>query len=242
MNPLTVNHVARPNRGMRSLTLLIFLTTLFVAAISGGQVMQKGVSVKMPVTNSAVPMPDVDMQDSLIVAVTDNGGVFFGITPTTPEALTERLRSRLTGEMKNDVYIKADARARYTNVVKVLDAIRAAGVKEPVVLTAQQELAPASTPVPPEGLQVSLESPASGSEPMVVQVLDSGRQWPTLKVSNEIVAWDTLQQNVKQLILNSGGKVVLLQADGILPFAHVAHVIDICRSTGVKVVLAVPAL
>jgi hypothetical protein len=34
----------------------------------------------------------------------------------------------------------------------------------------------------------------------------------------------------------------LLKADVHVPFAHVAEVIDICRSTGAKVVLATPDL
>jgi biopolymer transport protein ExbD len=227
---------------MRILTLLIFLTTFF-AATSDGQVMQRGVSVELPVTHSAVPMPDADTQDASIVAVTANGGVFFGISPTAPDALTEKVRGRLSNETQNEIYIKADARARYTNLMKVLDAIRAAGVKQIALLTAQQELSPTSTPVPPIGLQVSLEwPPASGSQPAVVQVLNSRRPWPTLKVNNEIVVWEALQQKLVQLAPNGGERIVAVDADGQLPFAQVVHVIDICRSTGAKVVLVAPAL
>jgi biopolymer transport protein ExbD len=52
----------------------------------------------------------------------------------------------------------------------------------------------------------------------------------------------TLQSTLRQLFQNQSERVVLMKADGLLPFAHVVHVIDMCRSTGAKVFLVTPGL
>jgi hypothetical protein len=46
--------------------------------------MRKGVSVQMPVTTNAVAMPDADLPDSVIVATTAGGAVFFDVTRVLP--------------------------------------------------------------------------------------------------------------------------------------------------------------
>ena len=71
---------------------------------------EKGISVELPVTINAVPMPDADREDSLIVSVTDNGSLYFGIDPISPAALAERVRSSLSNRAEKNLYIKADAR------------------------------------------------------------------------------------------------------------------------------------
>jgi len=125
--------------------------------------MQKGISVELaPTTSSAVPVPDADKQDALIITVTDAGRLYFGIDPVTPGSLAEKLKSRLSGHTQN-LYIKADARASYAIVVKVLDAARAAGVEHVTLLTTQPKPAQAGTVVLPEGIEMELarRSPAA---------------------------------------------------------------------------------
>ena len=46
---------------------------------------------------------------------------------------------------------------------------------------------------------------------------------------------------LRQLYQNHSKKVVLLNADGLLPFRNVVHVINVCRSTGARVFLVTPA-
>jgi biopolymer transport protein ExbD len=77
----------------------------------------------------------------------------------------------------------------------------------------------------------------SGSEATVVQVLNSGQRWPKLKINNRHIPWATLQSTLRQRFQNRRERVVLVKAEGILPFADVVDVIDMCRSTGAKVVL-----
>jgi biopolymer transport protein ExbD len=119
---------------------------------SSAQALQKGISVELAPTSSAVPVPDADSPDALIITVTDTGKIYFGIDAVTPDSLAEKLKGRLS--RTQGVYIKSDARAPYACVVKVLDAARAAGVAGVTLLTTQPKVAPAGTMVPPQGIEM----------------------------------------------------------------------------------------
>ncbi len=108
--------------------------------------LQKGVSVDMAKVNNPVAMQDADKEDALLVSVMRNGDIFFG-TDKLPNAdgLTSKVKDRLTNRVSKTVYVKADARAHYGDVVKVVDAVRAAGVDDVGLLTEQRK----STPNPP---------------------------------------------------------------------------------------------
>jgi biopolymer transport protein TolR len=202
--------------------------------------MQKGISVELPVTSNDVPMPDADQEDALIVSVTDNGNVYFGVDPISPAALAEKVKGGLPNRTEKHFYIKADARTSYANVVKVLDALRTAGVKAPNLLTAHRDSSEPGTLVPPKGLEVLVGPPPSGSETTVLQVLNSGQRWPTLKINNDRVPMATLQTTLQRLFQTRSEKVVLVKAEGILAFADIVSVTDMCRSTGATVVLVTP--
>ncbi|HEY3928990.1 MAG TPA: biopolymer transporter ExbD [Candidatus Koribacter sp.] len=112
--------------------------------------LQKGVSVNMAQTNSPAPMPDADKEDSLLVAVTHDGKVYFGSDQINPDDLTSKVKDRISNKADKKVFIKADARARYGKVVEVVDDIRSAGVDEVGLLTEQRKaLGPATTTPPP---------------------------------------------------------------------------------------------
>src|SRR5208282_4917669 len=138
------------------------------AAVPAAQAMRKGISVELPVTSNAVPMPDADQENSLIVSVTDDGSVYFGVNPINPASLTEKVKDSLSNRTGKKLYIKADARTQYANVVKVLDAVRTAGIDAPNLLTAQRDSSEPGTLVRPKGLEVFVGPPLpSGSEATV---------------------------------------------------------------------------
>ena len=109
--------------------------------------LQKGISVDMAKTNSPTPMPDADKEDSLLVAVSHDGKVYFGSDQINPDDLTGKVKDRLANKADKRVFIKADARARYGKVVEVVDDIRSAGVDDVGLLTEQKKTN--VTPPPP---------------------------------------------------------------------------------------------
>jgi biopolymer transport protein TolR len=99
--------------------------------------LQKGVSVDMAKVASPTPMPDADKEDALLIAVMRDGKIFFGTDRVEPDQLTLKVKDRLANKADKRVFIKADARARYGNVVEVVDNVRSAGVDDVGLLTDQ---------------------------------------------------------------------------------------------------------
>jgi hypothetical protein len=105
------------------------------------------------------------------------------------------IKNSLSNRTENKLYLKADARTPYTNVMNVLRAVRAAGVQAPNVLSAQLDAAEPGPLTPPKGLAV-LVRPASppGSEATVVQLLNSGQRRPTLRINDQHIPWANLRK------------------------------------------------
>ncbi|MGA8868762.1 MAG: biopolymer transporter ExbD [Candidatus Sulfotelmatobacter sp.] len=115
--------------------------------------LQHGISVDMAKVNNPEPMQDADKEDALLVSVMRNGDVFFGTDKVTPDSLTGKVKDRLTNRTDKRVYVKADARAHFGNVVQVVDAVRAAGVDDLGLLTDQRKSTPSAPPAPTAGGQ-----------------------------------------------------------------------------------------
>jgi biopolymer transport protein ExbD len=110
--------------------------------------LQKGVSVEMAKTNNPIQMPDADKEDSLLVAVTRDGKIFFGTDQVTADQLANKVKDRLANKADKRVFVKADARTKYKNVVEVVDNVRSAGVDQLGLLTEQRREGPASKTAP----------------------------------------------------------------------------------------------
>jgi biopolymer transport protein ExbD/biopolymer transport protein TolR len=237
MSWIATNSWGRPCRRVWSVTFVVFVTMLLAAPRCTAQALKKGISVELAVTHNAIAMPDADKEESLIVAVTRNGTVYLGIDRITPAALA--IKPSLA---QAKLYIKADAHTSYANVVKVLDAVRTAGITAPNLLTGQDETPELGKLLTPKGLEVLLGPPMpSGAESTVVQILSSGHSSPLLKINNEDVSWANLESRLSQFLQNRSEKVVLLKADGLLPFVQVVHAVDLCRAAGATVFLVTPA-
>jgi biopolymer transport protein ExbD/biopolymer transport protein TolR len=112
--------------------------------------LQAGKEVELAKTDNPVQMPDADREDSVLVAITRDGKVFFGTDQITPDQLTTKVKDRLANKVDKKVYIKADARARYGSVVEVVDDVRSAGVDQVGLLT-ERRVAGSFAPLPASG-------------------------------------------------------------------------------------------
>ncbi|HUO26125.1 MAG TPA: biopolymer transporter ExbD [Candidatus Aquilonibacter sp.] len=111
--------------------------------------LQHGISVDLAKVNNPEPMQDADKEDALLVSVMRNGDVFFGTDKVSPDSLTGKVKDRIANRTDKRVYVKADARAHYGNVVQVVDAVRAAGVDDLGLLTDQRKTTPNAPPASP---------------------------------------------------------------------------------------------
>ncbi len=223
--------------------ILTVVAAMLLAPISShAQEMQRGVSVQMPVTSNATSMPDADQNDAWVVAVTADGSLYFGADPMTREGLADWMKTHPRNR-EAKLYIKADAGAPFSAVENVLAVAREDFFQDAVLLTSQAQSPEPGTVVPPQGLEVLIGPPLpTGVVATVVQLLDSGKQPPMLKINNDAVSWSALQTTLRQHFQKGDDDVILLKADTQMPFAAVAYAIDICRSTRARVVLAAPEL
>jgi len=209
------------------------------AQSSADQPMQKGISVELVTTKSAVPVPEADKGNAWIVTLTSNGSVFFGTHEVTFDSLAKEM-IRLPRKREQQLYIKADARTPYANVEKALDAASRAGFETPVLLTAQPESPAPGMIEPPVGLDVLVGPPLPGSVTVQIQSSDQGQ--PLLKVNGEPTTWANLPGALRQSLQNQGKREVVVRADEEVAFARVVNAIDTCRSERAKIIMAAPSL
>src|ERR1035438_5923668 len=89
--------------------LRLSVGALLAAAIAAQTpALRKGGSVQMPVTTNAVAMPDADLADALVVAVTFGGSVFLEVAKVTPAQLSGEVKALLTGHPGKRVYLKGE--------------------------------------------------------------------------------------------------------------------------------------
>jgi len=90
--------------------------------------LQKGVSVDLARVNNPRDMHDADKEDATVLAITRDGKMYLGSDSITVDKITAKVKDRVADKLDKTVYIKSDARAKYGDVVAVVDAVRAAGV------------------------------------------------------------------------------------------------------------------
>ncbi len=142
------NEGAKVNSNINVTPMVDVMLVLLIIFMVITPMLQKGVSVDLAKTNNPSAMPDADKEDALLVAVTRDGKVFFGSDQIDPTQLTNKMKDRLANRTDKRVFIKADARARYGNVVEVVDNVRSAGVDQLGLLTEQRKApgAPSTAP------------------------------------------------------------------------------------------------
>ncbi len=142
------NEGAKVNSNINVTPMVDVMLVLLIIFMVITPMLQKGVSVDLARTNNPVAMPDADKEDALLVAVTRDGKVFFGSDQISPDQLTNKIKDKLANRVDKRVFVRADARTKYGNVVEVVDNVRAAGVDQLGLLTEQRK---AGAPAPPPG-------------------------------------------------------------------------------------------
>jgi biopolymer transport protein ExbD len=97
--------------------------------------LQKGVSVDMAKTNNPIEMQEADKEDSILVAVSRDGHYYLNQDKINVDDLTAKVNDLLSNRFDKTIFVKGDYRAKYGDVVKVVDNLRAAGVDKIGLLT-----------------------------------------------------------------------------------------------------------
>jgi len=134
--------------------IMLVLLIIFMVIIP---MLQHGTPVNMAKAQNVDKFPDAEKEDAVIIAVTRDGNYF--LSPGNKEIgldqMTDDVKDLLTDRADKTVYVRADERAHYGDVVKAVDEIRSAGVENLGLLTEQ---------LPPKNGQATAASASSGSD------------------------------------------------------------------------------
>jgi biopolymer transport protein ExbD len=109
--------------------------------------LQKGVPVDLAKVSNPSDMPNADKDDAVIVAISASDDIYLLKEKTDISKLKDGVRDLIADRVDKTVFVKSDGRAKYGDVVKVVDEIRSAGVDNVGLLT--DKLERGSTPPPP---------------------------------------------------------------------------------------------
>jgi biopolymer transport protein ExbD len=144
--PVAPPVMASPNVIPMADIMLVLLIIFMVVT----PMLQKGVSVDMAKVENPQDLPDADKDDAIILAVTRDGGMYLGSSKVTLDEITNKVKDQLANRLDKTVFVRSDARAKYGQVVKVVDEVRAAGVDNLGLLTEKNQLKkPGAAPPPP---------------------------------------------------------------------------------------------
>ena len=111
--------------------MLVMLITFMITA----PMMQGGVDVELPRAEARPLSP----KEGMVVSVNRNGRIFVDQTPVSYADFRVTFRSLVATRKPSGVYLQADARVSYGDVVRVLAIIRTAGVQNVGLVAAEEE-------------------------------------------------------------------------------------------------------
>jgi biopolymer transport protein ExbD len=99
--------------------------------------LSKGQAVNMVKTHNDIKMQEADKEDAILIAITRDGRDFLspGNMLIQPGDLAGKVKDLQTNRSDKTVYIRADARARFSSVTDVVDNLRTAGVDQVGLIT-----------------------------------------------------------------------------------------------------------
>ena len=140
--PQAGSQMSTPNVIPMADIMLVLLIIFMVVT----PMLQKTLPVDMARVNNAIEMKDADKDDAVIVAITRDGNIYLKNTKITKDDITGQVKDLISSRLDKTVYVKSDARAKYGDVVAVVDEIRSAGVDQLGLLTELNERRTAPPP------------------------------------------------------------------------------------------------
>jgi len=98
--------------------------------------LQKGAPVEMAKTKNPVAMTEADKEDSVLIAITRDGKFYLNQDRVGDiDTMSQKVQDLVADRLDKTVFVKGDFRAKYGDIVKVVDNLRAAGVDKVGLLT-----------------------------------------------------------------------------------------------------------
>jgi biopolymer transport protein ExbD/biopolymer transport protein TolR len=130
---------AKVNSNINVTPMVDVMLVLLIIFMVITPMLSKDVTVDLAKVQNPEQMTDADKEDAIVVAITRDGAIFLGRDKIQSDQLTNKIKDRIANRVDKRVYVRSDARAKYKNVVEVVDNVRSAGVDDLGLLTEQQK-------------------------------------------------------------------------------------------------------
>jgi biopolymer transport protein ExbD len=109
--------------------MLVLLIIMMIVA----PLLQQGVVLTLPSASNAVDKPDT--QDQTVVPIDANSKLWVNSLEVPEQDVIPRLQSILEDKTDRTVYLKGDKDAPYSAIMKMMDALRKAGIEQVGLIT-----------------------------------------------------------------------------------------------------------
>lgn len=133
------NEGAKVNSNINVTPMVDVMLVLLIIFMVITPMLQNKVNVDLAKTDNPVAMPDADKEDAIVVAVTRDGSLYLGQDKIVAAELGAKVRDKLTDKPGKEIFVRADARARYLDVENAIDDVRTAGVDSVGLLTEKRQ-------------------------------------------------------------------------------------------------------
>jgi len=117
--------------------MLVLLIIFMVTA----PMMQEGVTVDLPQAKGG-PIAKEQSSEELVIAVSGPGNIFVNEVPVPEPQLADKIVEATKDRPTKEVYLRADKSVPYGTVVRIMGALKAAGVANLGMITSPQEESP----------------------------------------------------------------------------------------------------
>lgn len=123
------------NADINVTSLIDVVLVLLIVFMITAPIMQGGLDVELPRAEARPLQP----KEGMVVSVNRDGKVYVDNTPVSYRDFRSTFRALVSQRKPEGVYLQADARVAYGEVVKVLAVIRTAGIANVGLVAADEE-------------------------------------------------------------------------------------------------------
>ena len=133
------NEGAKVNSNINVTPMVDVMLVLLIIFMVITPMLQNKVSVDLAKTDNPIAMPDADKEDAIVVAITRDGTLYLGQNRIAGSEIGQKVRDMLADKPGKQIFVRADARARYLDVENAIDDVRSDGVDSVGLLTEKRQ-------------------------------------------------------------------------------------------------------